>query len=131
MAKPRHFIWATFFILIGLACATTGVVRDRPTADVVVENLSFDILTVRVFCDGTQLKRFSQLHTGAVERATLRLPLCTRISVIAERFGTRTSPIIYDNIFGVYENALLTVTIGNTESTSSYMIQNREDLLDR
>jgi hypothetical protein len=128
MAKPRHFVWAAFFVIVGLACATTGVVSNRPTADVLVQNLSFDILTIRVFCDGTQLKRFSQLHTGATERATLRLPLCNRISVVAERFGSRTPPLVYDNIFGIYEDALLTVTIGNAESTSSYMIQNREDL---
>jgi hypothetical protein len=128
MAKPRHFIWAAFFVLVGLACATTGIVQNRPTADVRIENVSFDILTVRVFCDGRQVKRFSQVIASTTEQATLRLFPCTRVTVVAERFGSRTRPIIYDNIIGLNQDGLLIVVIGNTESTSAYRIRNRDDL---
>lgn len=119
MATTRHYILATFFVLVGIACASTGLYVRPPDTTITVENNSFDLITVKVYCGGSQLARLSQIGVSQTASRDVSLARCSRVDVLIDHFSS-SREVFFRDIVGVYQGSTLFISVGNSDATTYY-----------
>jgi len=123
MARISRLFLAAFGTLVIVACVGVATGAFKPDVTVSVENTSFDMTTVRVFCGGGQVWRFSNVVPASEERKKLRLTRCSQVDILVSYFGQPYRDILFGNIGILRADAEIVVNIGNAPSTTWYMIR--------